>query len=273
MTTNSFPSNPTAPLTYEAWDNGKAALTPETGVGKALKAMKAAWDKVDGNAFRKMAIAAGPDEVKEARKNMEKAKPALGLAIKTLQDLQKLAAEKAKSGGKTITFPAKSIKLLNTIAQAAKERVDVLETYVREAEEQAEKSLDGFELRIKQKIEMVEKVLTSIKEHEKAAIKIDKSLAETLKEAITLIKDDRNAAKEKVKLALAQVVALDNLSQQCEKASSGWRYDHTGLDAITAKIISDKSTDLMLGRKRVARYAKEAREKLQKVHMSVGKAN
>src|SRR6218665_135333 len=145
MTTNSFPSSPVSPLTYEAWDSGKAALTPETGVGKALKAMKAAWDKVDKSAFIKLASASGPDEVKEAKQNVQKAKPALALATKTLNDLQKLASEQAKTGSKSKIFPDKSVKLLTAIAQAAKDRADLLDKYVEEAEKKADKSLDGFE--------------------------------------------------------------------------------------------------------------------------------
>lgn len=273
MTMLSFPSNPVSPLTYEAWDKGKAALTPETGVGKALKAMRAAWDKVDKNAFLNMTAAVGPAAVKEAKKNMEKAKPALAVAIDALEDLQKLAADKAKTGAKSRTFPDKSVKLLGAIAEAAESRASILRKYADEAEKKADKTLEGIEQRSKHKLELTEKAFTASKDNEKAAKKVNERLAEILKEALLLAKDDRNAAKEKVKLALDQVVALDRLVKKCETDTSEWRFDHSVIDDGTKEIVSKKSEEFILIGKRVALYAQEARTKLQKVHESVGKAN
>jgi DNA repair exonuclease SbcCD ATPase subunit len=269
----SFPSAPAAPLTYEAWDKGKAALTPETGVGKALKKVAEAWKKMSPAAFIDMNSASGPDEFETAKQSMTKAMPDLIATNKALDELQKLASAKAKEGEKSRTFPDKSVKLLKSIAEEAGKLSDLLREYPGEAENNARKTLDGFEQRVQHKIQLVERSLEAVKQNDKTSKEIEKSLTESLKAAVVQAKTDRNAAKEKVMLALKQVATMEQLVKSCETETSEWRTDKSTVDKKTKDLLADKGIEIMKIRKEVDARAKKAKESVIKVHGIIGKAN
>lgn len=267
----SLPPQPPKELTYDHWNKGKATLTPETGVGKLLKAFEAAYKKIDKTAFLEMSEAVSPKEFEVAYDKFKKAMPDLTDITDALTKLEKLASEKAKEGAKSKLFPDKSVKLLQTIVSEAKKLDNYLREMPGEAKEKSLQALEGFEKNKKKKLDLVSDAFNAVMKHDSNSKKTEEILNNRLKEVLELLKTDRNEAKKELVEAVGLLNSMDQYVKQSEKDTEVWRTDHTTIDEETKNYISKQSATFMLLRKNIQKRAAQARLSVQKVHDVVGK--
>jgi hypothetical protein len=268
---DSFPAYPDV-LKYETWDKKKALLTPETGIGKELKALKPVFDKVPGNKITILKLAAGPDELQEAIKEVKGYWPAITAAREALQKFSSFAGKKAAEAKKSKTFPAKSRELIEEMSNAASNLAtairDTPDRWMKDAEK---KAADYSTLRDK-KMKLIDETLQKSEAIRKRSDEEKAAIEERLSECDDLVKAGQiTPGKLKVRDAANLLATLVELVKESEDASKVWRTDKTVAFSKADSLVSKPKSDaIMTNNKAVMTNKKEAETKLKEIVKTLG---
>jgi hypothetical protein len=266
-----FPAYPEV-LTYENWDRKKATLTPETGIGKELKALKATCAKIPVVKIKVLKMAAGVEEVQKALQEVKGYWPTITTARDALLGFSRLASKKAAEAKKSKTFPSKSRELIEAMADAALNYAtairDTPDRWLKEAQKRAE-AYAG--LRDK-KFKLIDETHVKMENHRKAAEKVNKQLEDRVSEASDLAQAGQiNPAKLKIKAAADLLAALTDLLKKCEADSKVWRTDKTvALSREDSLVATEKSNAIMNNNKAVKKFKEDAEKVLKDLVKTLG---
>jgi hypothetical protein len=144
-----FPDYPKA-LEYDTWERGKSKLTPETGVGKELKALKTSYNAIKKDAFDDMETAKTVDQLETAiRKAEAEFTKSVRPYNKDLLDFVRYADAEVVKAKKSITFPKASRELIDSMSKAASSFAVVVRDAPDDMKKKAEKRLTEREAAVK----------------------------------------------------------------------------------------------------------------------------